>query len=100
MCDLLDWSVAVTSDTAVEHDPAPLEWPLQVNRFFTALARFDAVLASTAALHATPARLLQGPIADALTHVGQLAMLRRECGAPIQPESYFDADIAVGRVAY
>ena len=48
----------------------------------------------------TPARLVQGPIADALTHVGQLALLRRECGAPIQPESYFDAEIVIGRVGF
>jgi hypothetical protein len=76
------------------------EWPLQVARFFNALERFDAFLASTAVLGAAPARLFQGPVADALTHVGQLAMLRREFGAPILRESYFDADIVTGRVGF
>jgi hypothetical protein len=80
--------------------PPVLEWPIQINRFFTGLERLDAFLASTAALSAPPARLFQGPIADALTHVGQLALLRRECGAPIQPESYFTADIVTGRVGF
>jgi hypothetical protein len=42
--------------------------------------------------------LFQGPIADAFTHVGQLAMLRRLSGAPIRGENYFKADIIVGKV--
>jgi hypothetical protein len=100
MCDLLDWSLAVASGAPVAHDPATLEWPLQVRRFFSALERFDAFLASTAELGATPARLFQGPIADALTHVGQLALLRRAFGAPIGGESFFAADIVTGRVGY
>jgi hypothetical protein len=43
-------------------------------------------------------RLLQGPIADALTHVGQIAMLRRLAGCPVKGESFFVADIRVGQV--
>ncbi len=43
-------------------------------------------------------RLLQGPIADALTHVGQLAMMRRLAGAPISKENFSKADISVGRI--
>ena len=43
-------------------------------------------------------KLFQGPIADALTHVGQLAMLRRMAGAPVRGENYFRADIIAGRV--
>ena len=43
-------------------------------------------------------KLIQGPLADALTHVGQLALLRGAAGAPIRPESYARADIAAGRV--
>jgi len=42
--------------------------------------------------------LIQGPLADALTHVGQLAMLRGAAGAPVRPESYARADIVAGRV--
>ena len=43
-------------------------------------------------------RLFQGPIADALTHVGQIAILRRLAGGPVKGESYFVADIVIGRV--
>jgi hypothetical protein len=43
-------------------------------------------------------KLIQGPLADALTHVGQLAMLRGMAGVPVRPESYPRAEIVVGRV--
>ena len=38
-------------------------------------------------------QLLQGPLADAMTHAGQLTMLRRMAGSPVAPESFIDADI-------
>jgi hypothetical protein len=69
-----------------------------VQRFFDGLGRLDAYLASDAPLGAPPEKLFQGPLADALTHVGQLAMLRRVAGAAVKGENYFKADIAVGRV--
>ncbi len=69
-----------------------------MRRFFAALAAFDAYLASGAPLHAPAERLFQGPIADALTHVGQLATRRALAGAPVRGENYFVADIVVGRV--
>jgi hypothetical protein len=65
---------------------------------FAALKGFDDYLASGEPLHATAERLFQGPVADALTHVGQLAMLRRMAGGPVKGESYFVADVAIGRV--
>jgi hypothetical protein len=45
----------------------------------------------------SPERLLQGPFADAMTHVGQLAMLRRLAGSPVAPENFIVADIATDR---
>jgi hypothetical protein len=73
-------------------------WQEDSERFFTALAAFDDYLASDAQLNCSCERLFQGPVADALTHVGQLAMLRRLAGAPIRGENYFRADIVAGRV--
>ncbi|HLY15869.1 MAG TPA: hypothetical protein VKR61_01535, partial [Bryobacteraceae bacterium] len=67
-------------------------------RFFTALETLDAFLASDAPLHESAEKLFQGPIADALTHVGQIAMLRRMAGGPIKGENYHRAQIAAGRV--
>jgi hypothetical protein len=42
--------------------------------------------------------MFQGPLADALTHVGQLATLRRIAGAPVRGENYVKSDIVAGRV--
>ena len=77
-------------------------WNTEVARFFDGLFALDHALASADSLHGPVEKpvetLIQGPLADALTHVGQLAMLRGMAGAPIQPESYARADIVVGRV--
>ncbi|HTC89694.1 MAG TPA: hypothetical protein VK686_15410, partial [Bryobacteraceae bacterium] len=80
------------------HNAAPQPWSQEADRFFAALVAFDAYLASDKPLHATPEALLQGPIADAFTHVGQIALLRRLAAAPVRPENYYIAQIAVGTV--
>jgi hypothetical protein len=81
--DLLDWALALADGRHVWHDSTPVAWPEEVARFFAALARLDARLASDAPLGFTEKQLLQGPIADALTHVGQITMLRRMFGSPV-----------------
>lgn len=98
MGDLLDWALAMAKGQPLWKDSTPLPWDQGVARFFEALARFDAFVASDEPLAVPPEKLFQGPIADALTHVGQLAMLRRMSGHPMRGENYFVADIAVGRV--
>jgi hypothetical protein len=96
--DLLDWALAMAQGRQVWKDSPPLAWEPGVARFFAALGAFDAHLASNAPLEVPEERLFQGPIADALTHVGQISMLRRMAGAPVRGENYFVADIATGRV--
>ena len=96
--DLMDWALHLASGEHVWRDAPPLPWDQEVARFFAALQAFDARLASGESLRATPEALFQGPIADALTHVGQIAMLRRMAGAPIKGENYFKAEIAAGRL--
>jgi hypothetical protein len=96
--DLLDWALSIASGKQQWNNSKPLVWPQEVNRFFAALEAFDAYLASGNAMHVPAEKLFQGPIADALTHVGQIAMLRRLAGCPIRGENYFVADIAAGRV--
>jgi len=98
MGDLLDWALAMAKGTPRWHNSEPLPWDRERERFFTALATFDGLLASPAPLHYELTRLFQGPIADALTHTGQLTMLRRIHGAPVKGESYNRADIVAGRV--
>jgi hypothetical protein len=98
MGDLFDWALSIAAGTQVWRDSTPLSWDSEVARFFDSLRRFDDHLASDAPLACPGEQLLQGPIADALTHVGQLAMLRRLAGAPIRGENYFKAEIVSGRV--
>ncbi|MDZ7267577.1 MAG: hypothetical protein ONB48_19330 [candidate division KSB1 bacterium] len=96
--DLLDWALSLAQGKHVWHDSTPLPWEQEVERFFSALKKFDDYLASAAPLASSAEKLFQGPIADALTHVGQIAMLRRLAGAPVRGENYFKADIVAGRV--
>ena len=96
--DLLDWGLSLAQGQQRWQDSAPQSWAQDVARFHAALAAFDAHLASGAPLACTPEKLFQGPIADALTHVGQINLLRRLAGSPVKGENYFRADIEIGRV--
>jgi hypothetical protein len=96
--DLLDWTLALANGMPEWHDSAPLAWDQGTARFFTALEALDKRLASGDPLRAPAEKLFQGPVADALTHVGQIAMLRRLAGSPMRGENYFQAEIAAGRV--
>ena len=96
--DLLDWAVSLAGGEHVWKETPPGDWDRDVERFFAALERFDGALAAARPLGRRPEKLFQGPIADALAHVGQIALLRRLAGAPIRGENYFKADIAAGRV--
>ena len=96
--DLLDWALSLAQGAQVWKEVPPQAWDEDVARFCNGLARLDAYLASDAPLGCSAERLFQGPIADALTHVGQLAMLRRLAGSAVRGENYFKADISAGRV--
>ena len=96
--DLLDWALSMAKGNEEWHNSPPLSWEQGSERFFKALAAFDAYLASDQPLHATPEKLFQGAIADSLTHVGQIAMLRRLAGASVRGENYSRAEIVPGRV--
>ena len=96
--DLLDWALSIAQGKESWHNAKPAAWKLEVKRFHVALARFDRYLAGKGKLHASCERLFQGPIADALTHVGQIAMLRRMAGEPMKGENYSRAPIEAGRV--
>jgi len=96
--DLLDWALSIAAGKERWHDSTPLAWDKEVERFFSTLKAFDDYLASDQPLHAPLDRLFQGPVADALTHVGQIAMLRRLAGAKITGENYFAAEISAGRL--
>lgn len=96
--DLFDWALRMC-DGSREWTEAPvLAWDDGVARFFAALEALDKRLSSGVPLGYSAEKIFQGPIADALTHVGQIAMLRRMAGGKIRGESYFAAKIEMGRV--
>jgi hypothetical protein len=96
--DLLDWALSLANGKQAWHDSPPRTWEEDSARFFAALKAFDDYLASGAPLATPPEKLYQGAIADSLTHVGQINILRRIAGAPIRGENYYRADITAGRV--
>jgi hypothetical protein len=96
--DLFDWALSIASGKQVWRDSTPQSWHAEVARFFIAIKAFDDYLASAAPLHETPEKLFQGPVADALNHIGQLAILRRISGQPMKSENYHQADICCGQV--
>ncbi len=83
----------MAKDKHVWRESAPQAWDQDVERFFTVLRAFDDFIASGAPLQAPLDKLFQGPVADCLTHVGQMAMLRRLAEAPLKGENFFKADI-------
>jgi len=96
--DLLDWGLSLAKGKRTWHNSDPQPWEEDTQRFFKALKAFDAFLASKAPLGCAPEKLFQGPVADALTHIGQISMLRRLAAAPVRAENYLRAEISAGRV--
>ncbi len=96
--DLLDWALSMARGQQRWQDSEPLVWDLEVARFFSTLGQLDAYLASDERLQTSAETIFQGPIADALAHVGQMAMLRRLAGSPVRGENYAQAAIVAGRV--
>lgn len=97
--DLLDWALVYAREGRhAWHDTAAGTWEEDTGRFLAGVAALDEYLASGAALGLPPEQLFQGPVADALTHIGQIALLRRLAGVPVRGENYLRADIVRGRV--
>jgi len=98
MGDLFDWALSMAKGEGKWNTATPQAWEPECARFFAALKAFDDLLASEEPIQYDLTRLFQGPIADALTHTGQLATLRRLSGSPMKGESYNRADVVIGRV--
>jgi hypothetical protein len=98
MGDLMDWALSLAKGAHVWREIPPGKWDDDVARFFESLRLLDQFVGSGVAPGAPSGKLFQGPIADSLTHVGQIAFLRRIAGSPVRGENYFRADIVPGRV--
>lgn len=98
LADLMAWAVSLARGEYVWNPQGSDDWENEVHRFFDGLSTLDRELASDGPFRGSLEKLIQGPLCDALTHVGQLAMLRGMAGAPVRPESYAQAEIELGRV--
>lgn len=96
--DLMDWALTQAQGNQKWSNSTPGDWNADADRFFNSLGALDAYLASNADLHFGAQKIFQGAIADSLTHVGQINMLRRIASSPVRGENYSRADIAVGQV--
>ena len=97
--DLLEGSLYLLKGEMIFLTSTPLPWKDEIKRLFSAVKNLDAYLATEEPLACPVEKLVQGPIGDALTHVGQIVMLRRMAGSPIRPEPYFTAEIVAGDVS-
>ena len=98
MGDLMSWGITLARGEHVWKAEGSADWDIEVKRFLDRLAGLDRALETAALPPGAEEKLIQGPLTDALTHVGQLAILRGLAGCPVRPESYARADIVVGRV--
>ena len=98
--DLLQGSLYLMQGELIYLESTPLPWDEELTRFFSAVKTFDSYLASDAPLNQPIEKIMQGPIADALTHVGQIIMLRRAAGSPAHAASYFTAEIVPGEIDF
>jgi hypothetical protein len=96
--DLMEWALTQVEGKVKWHASAPLPWDQEMKRFFDAIAALDRRIADAGMGGASAETLFQSAIADALTHTGQLALLRRIAGIPVRAENYSKAEIVVGRV--
>ena len=79
--------------------PPPADWSQEVSRFFAILTRLDTSLRDEVPLTTVKEeQLLQGPLADAMLHLGQIGIFRRLAGAPVEHENYMRAPIQIGRI--
>jgi hypothetical protein len=96
--DLFDWALSIAKGQQVWNNSTPLPWEEESERFFETITKFDKYLTSGEPINSPLEKLFQGPVADALVHVGQIIMLRRLAGAIMKSENYHKASIEVGRV--
>jgi hypothetical protein len=96
--DLMTWACHLANGQYRWAAEGSDDWATEVRRFFDRLTELDQRLARKDDLGYSAEVLIQGPLADALTHIGQLSILRGAAGSPVRPESYAKAEIVIGRV--
>ena len=99
MYSVLKWTVNVVEGREPLKDRPPLlDLNGEIQRFNSEVAHLDKVLAEVDLSMAASKKLLQGPLSDILTHIGQISMLSRLHGRPIAGEDFSSAPIRTGEI--
>ena len=94
MCDVIHSTrVFMEREILPQEQIEQLSFEKETERFRSELSMVDKLLASKALSINYAKRLLQGPFSDVLTHIGQLAMLQRIVGNPLDWEDFSSSDI-------
>jgi hypothetical protein len=101
MTQLLRASRGIIEDGAFNYKRLDvLDLPSEATRFNDELKEFDDLIADRDLSEAEIDRLLQGPISDILTHIGQLSLMRRLNGNPVGRGGFSKAPISIGKLSY
>ncbi len=99
MTSLMGYAVTLFEGGSYPFRPERLAtWDDEVVRFHAKLEEVAGHLERGSPLSISHQQLLQGPLADTMTHVGQLAMLRRLAASPVAPENFIRADVRAERL--
>lgn len=98
MTIILGFAQSQLDQSEFERPTKVSDWEVEVSRFYDTVTALDkAAEKGFEAGDETILRMLQGPILDAMTHVGQLSLLRRLAGSPTPADHYIKATITVGK---
>jgi hypothetical protein len=98
LIDLMEGSLNLCRGDMIFLNSTPKGWKSDSERFFAAIKSLDLYLAGDQEIRCPIEKLLQGPLSDALTHIGQVLMLRRLAGIEVSPQSYYRAEIVAGKI--
>ena len=98
LADLMQWSALLVRGEGRPRRAVDGSWQAAEARLYAGLAALDAALTDASTPSYDADALVHGPLADALTHVGQLLLVRRLAGAPAERQRYLTADVRTGVV--
>ena len=86
-------TIFILEERTQKESPEKLNLNLEIDRFNAELKSLDKVLSENELSMNYSKRLLQGPLSDILTHIGQISMMSRLNNNPIEWEDFSSAEI-------
>jgi hypothetical protein len=89
-------TIYIQEERIQKGEPDKLNLELEIERFNSEIKNLDKVLSENELDINYSKRLLQGPLSDILTHIGQISMLSRLNNNPIESEDFSSSPIKTG----